>query len=190
MAWLDYHGRFPTFGSLLNACIAARQGIEYLFFEELLLGLGEGLTEVEYERCVRSADTLNKVVKQRIPQYEKLLEFTKIASSLDKGLPNLISWNHASLMKSWGSLSKYLHWFGAYARTTDDAIWLSDARQRIGDVVSPIWENMIKGRHGVMHPDGMHSSTLEVWNRFVAGEINAETAKFQLQVLRPIPVLK
>ena len=190
MAWLDYYVRFPTFGSLLNACIAARQGIEYLFFEELLLGLGEGLTEAEYEKCVRSADTLNKVVKQRIPQYEKLLEFTQIVSSLDKGLPNLITWNHSSLMKSWGLLSNYLHWFGTYTRTTDDAIWLSDARRRIGDIVSPIWGNMSKGRHGVMHPDDMHSSTFEVWTRFVAGEIDVETAKFQLQVLRPVSVSK
>lgn len=189
MAWLDYYRRYPNFGPLLNACISARQGIEYLLFEELLLGLGTGLTEAEYEKCVQSAKTLDKVVKARIPTYERLLKFTKIVASLDEGLPNLISWNHANLMRAWGTLSKSLHWFGTYALTTDDREWLEKEHSRVLDLVTPIWKNMCKGRHGVMHPDDMHPSTREVWNRFVKSEISEETAAFQLRIVRPTSVL-
>jgi hypothetical protein len=187
MAWLDYYLRFPAFGPLLSACTTGRHGIEYLFFESLFLGLGYEQCEKEYAQIVnRGADSIQKLLKQRVPHYQKLQRFSVIVASLDAAnLPQLVEWDHADLMKGWGKLSNYLHWFEAYSRSTDDLQWLNSNYAHILGIVTPIWNKLLSGRKGLMHPDDMHSNTRMVWDEYASGNLTDEQVKIRLEIVRP-----
>ena len=127
VAWLDYFKRSGQFPALLYASIEGRQGIEYLLFEQLIIGTGANLQQEEYERCLKNRTRLSKIIDQLIPDYAKLQEFTSVVVSLQSGTPNLVHWNPKNLMKSWGELSNYLHWMGAKNRTTEVDNWKQNA---------------------------------------------------------------
>lgn len=190
MAWLDYYLRFPAFGPLLSACSTGRHGIEYLFFESLFLGLGDEQCEKEYAQIVkRGADGIQRLLKQRVPHYQKLQRFSVIVASLDAAnLPQLVEWDHDNLMKAWGKLSHYLHWFEAYSRSTDDPKWLDNNYAQIQRIVTPIWNKLLSGRKGLMHPNDMHPKTRMVWEMYESGSLTDEQVKIRLELVRPTPV--
>ncbi len=185
MAWLDYHKRTNIFSSLLYACIEARQGIEYLLFEELVISTGANLSADDYKKCVSERNRFAKTIKQLSPDYEKLQLFTQILVSLDPTLPKLIYWNHSNLMHAWGEVSTYLHWFGARSLTSEDPKWLSLATAKVEKVLKPIWEKLTSGQSGLMHSTDMSPIVREVWEQFRIGSIDRDAAKFRLIFLKP-----
>ena len=118
VSWLDYFERIDHFPALLYACIEGRFGIEYLLFEELVIGTGTNLSRQDYEKCLKEPTKLKKAIDRLIPDYEKLQQFTSIVVILEARVPKLIYWEPRELMKSWGKLSEYLHWLGAKSETT------------------------------------------------------------------------
>lgn len=189
MAWLDFHNRTRKFSSLLYACAEARHGIEYLLFEELVISTGANLSIDEYRKCVKERNRFTKTIKKLTPDYERIQEFTKIIVSLEPTIPNLIYWDHHSLMKSWGTISNYLHWFGARNLTTENPTKLESYSKEIEKVLTPIWIKITSGQSGIMHPKDMAPIVKEVWDKFRNNEIDAKQAKFQLNYLKPLATL-
>jgi hypothetical protein len=186
MAWLDCFTRERNFSPLLYACADSRHGIEYLLFEELVVSTGANLSEEEYRRCVNERNRFVKTIEQLTPDYDCLKRFTKIVARLEPAVPKLIDWDHKALMKAWGLLSRYLHWFGARVLTTQKSDWLDSAYTEIKGVVEPLWINITSGQSGILHPKDMHPTVKVIWERFKIGEIDEEKAKFQLKFLEPI----
>ncbi|AEJ01261.1 hypothetical protein Nit79A3_1429 [Nitrosomonas sp. Is79A3] len=186
MAWLDYHKRTKKFSSLLYACAEGRNGIEYLLFEELVISTGANLSVEKYKKCVNEKNLFKRTIAQLSPDYELLQIFSQIILSLEPSAPKLIYWDHSSLMKAWGVLSRYLHWSGARNLTSENAVWLDSARLAVHDVLEPIWLKITSGQSGLMHPNNMVPIVHEIWERFRSGEIDASAAKFQLKFLEPV----
>lgn len=103
VSWLDYFERIDHFPALLYACIEGRFGIEYLLFEELVIGTGTNLSRQDYEKCLKEPTKLKKAIDRLIPDYEKLQQFTSIVVILEARVPKLIYWEPRELMKSWVS---------------------------------------------------------------------------------------
>jgi hypothetical protein len=134
----------------------------------------------------RGSDSIHKLLKQRVPNYRRLQRFSIIVASLDAAhIPKLVEWDHGDLMKRWGKLSTYLHWFDVYARTTDEIQWLNQNYANIQNIVTPIWDKLLSGRNGLMHPDDMHANTRMVWDKYATGDLTDEQAKIRLELLRP-----
>lgn len=190
MAWLDYHKRTHKFSSLLYACAEARHGIEYLLFEELVISTGANLSVEEYQKCVKEKNRFTKTIKRLTPDYECMQEFTKILVSLEPSIPNLIYWDHNSLMKAWGIMSNYLHWFGARNLTTESITKLESYSTDIEKVLTPIWVKITSGQSGMMHPKDMNPIVREIWERFRNNQIDTTQAKFQLNYLKPLAMMK
>lgn len=188
MAWLDYHKRTKQFSPLIYACVEGRHGIEYLLFEELVISTGANLSIEDYQKCVNERNRFKKTIAQLSPDYERLQVFTKILASLEPSIPKLIYWDHSAVMKAWGSLSHYLHWFGARNLTSENATWVASAQTEIFKVLEPIWLKITSGPSGLMHPKDMNRVVREVWERFKSGEIDGPAAKFQLEYLKPLAV--
>jgi len=186
MAWLDYFTRGHNFSPLLYACADARHGIEYLLFEELVVSTGANLSVEEYRRCVNERNRFIKTIAKLTPDYDRLKQFTRIIVALEPAAPKLIDWDHKALMKAWGMLSRYLHWFGARVLTTQKRACLDSAYAEIKGTVEPLWINITSGRSGIMHPKDMHPTVKDIWNRFRIGEIDEEGAQFQLKFLEPL----
>lgn len=186
MAWLDYYTRVRNFSPLLYACADARHGIEYLLFEELVVSTGANLSEAEYRRCVNERNRFVKTIAQLTPDYDRLKQFTRIVVGLEPSAPKLIDWDHQALMKAWGELSHYLHWFGARVLTTEKQGWLDSTFAEIKKTIEPLWINITSGRSGIMHPKDMHPTVKDIWSRFRIGEIEESGARFQLKFLEPL----
>lgn len=190
MAWLNYHERTQLYTSFLYACAEARQGIEYLLFEELVISTGANLTLDEYKKCVNERNRFIKTIKQLSPDYELLQEFSKILVSLDPAYPKLVYWDHSSLMRAWGEISSYLHWSGARSLTAENSSWVGLAFSNVKSIINPIWIKITSGQSGLMHPNDMVPIVHEIWIKFRNREINSDNAKFQLNYLKPLAKLK
>lgn len=186
MAWLDYFTRVRSFSPLLYACADARHGIEYLLFEELVVSTGANLSVEDYRRCVNERNRFVKTIAQLTPDYDRLKQFTRIVVGLEPTAPKLIDWDHKFLMKAWGELSHYLHWFGARLLTTEKQDWLDSTFAEIKQIIEPLWINITSGRSGIMHPKDMHPMVREIWGRFRVGEIDENGARFQMKFLEPV----
>ena len=81
-------------------------------------------------------------------------------------------------MKSWGTLSKYLHWFGAKSETGEVASWRTAACGEVSQVLNAIWQNMSSGQSGIMHPNAMHPEVHGMWLAFKNGKIDLEGVGF------------
>lgn len=185
MAWLDNFTHVGNFSPLLYACADARQGIEYLLFEELVISTGANLSKEEYQRCLSERNRFVKTIARLTPDYDRLKLFTRIVASMEPAAPKLIEWNHKSLMKAWGTVSHYLHWFGARALTSEKNDWLESAHSTICATVEPIWIKITSGRSAILHPKDMHPTARKVWVRFKNGEIDETGVRFQLDFLKP-----
>jgi len=186
MSWLDYFDRNKQFTALLYACIEARYGIEYLLFEEIVISTGANLSKEEYERCLKDSTKLHKALKRITPDYEKLQEFAKIIVSLVPGFPKIIQWNPNSLLKSWGTISNYLHWCGSRNNTTESQGWLMKASTNIRAEIEPIWVTISSGHSAIMHPKDMHPEILDLWIQYRDGAVDAEGIKIRMQILKPL----
>jgi hypothetical protein len=186
VSWLNYFQRIDHFPALLYACIEGRFGIEYLLFEELVMGTGANLSRQEYEKCVKEGTKLKKTIDRLVPNYKKLQQFTSAIAAMLPRLPKLVYWEPAELMKSWGTLSKYLHWFGAKNETTEIASWRTAAYAEVSQVLNAIWQNMSSGQSGIMHPNAMHPEVHELWLDFKNGKIDLEGVRIRLDLIKPV----
>jgi len=186
MSWIDYFERSYQFPALLYACIEARYGIEYLMFEEIVISTGANLSIDEYEKCLKSPTKLYNALRRISPDYEKLQGFTKIIVSSEPGLPNIIQWNLKSLLKSWGSISDYLHWCGSKNNTTELKKWRLNAGAKIRSVVEPIWLNISSGQSAIMHPNEMRPEIRDIWEQYRNNTIDAKGVKIRMEILEPM----
>ncbi|TAK91227.1 MAG: hypothetical protein EPO06_05595 [Burkholderiaceae bacterium] len=185
VSWLDYFERMDQFPALLYACIEGRFGIEYLLFEELVIGTGANLSRQDYEKCLEERTKLKKAIDRLIPDYEKLQQFTSALIAVEPQAPKLIYWKPKDLMKSWGKLSEYLHWLGVRGETTEVASWRTTAYIDVRQTLLPIWEKITSGQSGFMHPDNMNAEIREVWLAFKGGKTDLEGAKIRMNILKP-----
>ena len=190
MSWLDYFDRIDHFPALLYSSIEGRFGIEYLLFEELVIGTGANLSRIDYEKCLRERTKLSKAIDRLIPDYKKLQQFTSALASLEPRIPKLIYWEPKKLMKSWGTLSNYVHWCGAKIETTEVTSWRRSAYTEIKDSLVPIWEKITSGQSGFMHPDNMNPEIREIWLDFRNWIIDLDGAKIRMNILKPLLLTK
>ena len=186
MSWLDVADRSGHFAAFHYACIDARQAIEHLIFEQLAITAGDGLDAEKYERCVANPRKLDKLLQQIVPDYEKLQEFTKLVGSLSPDLPLVNQWDIKDLRKSWGRLSRYLHWTGAHPETTEDPSWQAQAIQEVKTIIEPIWQKISSAHSGSFRLESMRQPVREIWNEFRSGQIDFKSAQVRLDLVRGI----
>lgn len=184
-SWLDHCERAPRFTTLCYACIEARLGIEYLLFEELIISTGASLSRDDYERCLKSRVGFAKIIAQLSPHHEKAQQFTRIVAEIEGASQVSVFWSPTELMKSWGKLSRYLHWSGSRLESTEDPEWLLSSFKEVKAIIVPIWTKMASGYGGLLHPSKMAPRVTSIWADFRDGKINEESAKIRLKIARP-----
>jgi len=190
VSWLDVADRESNWPALLYSCIEGRYGIEYLLFEELVIGTGARLSRPDYEKCLRDPTKLSKLIDKLIPDYTKLQQFTAAVISLAPTLPPHIQWSPRELMKDWGKLSEYLHWCGHRLDTAENSEWKGSAIADVRAVLIPIWETITRGHSMCLHPSDMTPEIQRVWEDFKNGKVDVEAAKFRMNLLKPLLTAK
>jgi len=172
LSWLDFAKRENNVCALQYAAHDARQAIEQLLFEEIVLSVGTAFDRIEYAKCKGSSTKLHKVMRRLNPDHEKLSEFIQVIMSVLPNAPTLVRWDHKYLMKHWRKISNYLHWAGEPAETTESSNWLSKGIVIVGAGLLHIWDKKGLGYTGAMAPKDMQPEIRECWKNFKAEKID------------------
>lgn len=186
LSWLDVYRRSKGFPSILYASIEGRMAIEYLLFEILVVGTGADLQNDEYEKCLKDRSRLEKVISRLLPDYEKIQAFTGVLVEFEPSIPRQITWNVSRLKKQWGILSEILHWNGARSLTTESEDWMDGVFDSIEEVLNDLRSSMESGASMCMPPSNMKPEIREVWYKFRNEEINLESVRIRLNLLKPV----
>jgi len=183
LSWVDLAKRKNSAVAFQYAAHDARQGIEQLLFEELVLSVGTKLDRTEYKKCIGNSTKLHAIINRMAPEREKLAKFNQAIFSVGSTQLSLIVWDHKLLMKYWGKLSKFLHWSGSIDETIKVQSWIDSGIITVEEACKYIWENQTKHETGLMIPSDMHPDICNLWERYKADKIGIEEVKIASKIL-------
>ena len=183
LSWLDIAKRENNPVAFQYAAHDARQGIEQLLFEELVLSVGTKLDRAEYQKCLGNSTKLHAIINRLSPEREKLGNFVQAVFSGGGIRIPLMVWDHKLLMKHWGKVSKYLHWSGAIDGTIENGAWVEKGIEIVEEACRYIWDNQTQKETAVMLPDDMNPEIRHLWERFRDDDIGLEEVKISSQLL-------
>ena len=82
LSWLDVAKRKKSPVAFQYAAHDARQGIEQLLFEELIMSVGTKLDRSEYDKCLGNSTKLHAIINKLSPEREKLAKFNQAVFSV------------------------------------------------------------------------------------------------------------
>lgn len=176
----------------LNVCALqyaahdARQAIEQLFFEEIVLSVGTAFDHKEYEKCRGNSTKLHKVLKKLSPDYVRLAQFTQAIISTDPKFPPLVIWDHEVLIKQWKRISTYLHWAGEACQTVQCNGWIDKGIGIIKQAADYIWANNGLGFTAILRPENMQPEIKDCWESFRRGDIDLSSVRRIGNITLPI----
>lgn len=186
LSWIDVVKRQRNVCALQYAAHDARQAIEQLLFEEIVLSVGIQLDRKEYKKCKGNSTKLQKIIRRLNPDYNKLAQFTKaIISPFPQSLPFII-WDHKVLIRHWGTVSGYLHWAGELSETVESTEWIDKGIEAVEKAANHIWEKNERGFTGIMMPQNMQPEIRDCWDRFRAGEVDLDSVKRIAKIALPV----
>lgn len=177
LSWLDLAKRERSSPAFQYGAHDARQGIEQLLFEELVLSTGANLDRSEYQKSLGNSTKLHTIINRLSPDREMLVVFLQALMSVSEPKVNLMVWDHKLLMRYWGTISEYLHWAGAIDETIDIWNWVEAGISRTEGACLYIWKNQTEKETGVMLPRDMRPEIATLWERFKSGSICIEEVK-------------
>jgi len=186
LSWLDLVKRERNVCALQYAAHDARQAIEQLLFEEIVLSVGTQLDRKEYEKCKGNSTKFQKVIRRLNPAYNKLARFTQAIISIDPQSLPLIIWDHKVLIRHWGRISGYLHWAGEPAETVESDDWINEGIEAVEKAANHIWEKNEKGFTGIMMPQKMQPEIRDYWERFRADDVDLDSVKRVAKIALPV----
>jgi hypothetical protein len=186
LSWLDVARRFKNVCALQYAALEARQAIEQLLFEELVMSVGTKLDRRMYQECRGNSTQLAKIIRKLSPEYQTLAQFTVAVASVNRHSPPLVTWDHRLLMEHWGHLSGYLHWAGEPKETVNSQKWLQEGIQTVEAAAAYMFQQMGAGYTAIMMPENMQPEIRSLWDRFSRGEIDLNAVKRTADLATPV----
>lgn len=186
LSWLELAKREKSGPAFQYGAHDARQGIEQLLFEELVLSTGVNLNRAEYQRCLGNSTKLHAIIKRLSPDREKLSLFVQAIMATGDHQLALMVWDHKLLMNYWGTVSSYLHWAGAVDETINNWSWVKAGIEKTEEACLYIWRNQTEKGTGVMLPSDMHPEMAALWERFKTGSIGIREVKIACELLQPV----
>lgn len=187
LSWLEVAKREKSSPAFQYGAHDARQGIEQLLFEELVLSTGANLDRSEYQRSLGNSTKLHSIIKRLSPDRENLSIFVQAVMATEDPKLDLMIWDHKLLMKYWGTISNYLHWAGAIDETINKWSWVEAGIAKTEEACLYIWKNQTEKETGVMLPSDMHPEIAALWERFKAGSISTKEVKIACELLQSVP---
>jgi len=186
LSWLDVSKKSLNVCALQYAAHDARQAIEQLLFEEIVLSVGSQLDRGDYEECKGNSTKLHKIIRRLNPDYNKLAQFTRAIISILPQSPPLVIWDHKKLLKYWGIVSGYLHWAGEPAETFESTAWIQKGIETIEEAANHIWKKNEGGFTVIMMPQNMQPEIRDCWERFRADEIDLDSVNRAAKIALPV----
>lgn|GEM_PF-5643925 len=173
---------------LIFGCVEARNAIEQLWFE-ILVVLRKGEVTLEFIEEIRHRrDGFLAAIREAEPNYRKLVRFSMLCMRLDSSRPvEIIPWDLGQLKKWWHALSGYCHAQAESVSTLQSPKWLVDGVKLVNAVFEYFRDHMSQGATGILRVDSMDATARNIWNDFVSDQIDEEQALIRLRIVQPPP---
>ena len=182
----DLAKRTNSMTLLVFACLEARNAIEQLWCEILMVLHGGTISRKLFEKCRRRRDGFLAAIGDAECRYRQLSRFTMIAMSLDSQAPcSGVAWDLAHLKRMWHSLSEYCHAQANPAATLADLKWIAAAYALIEELFTYFQQEMSQGVTAILCPEKMTVAARMIWEGFAAGNIDEEQVTIRLRIVQP-----
>lgn len=189
LSWHDLAERENRSIALLYSAIHLRLCIEHLWFEIFQAATGNAISTGDFERAVKEATKLYKLVDERTPQYIKFCRFTQLMASLDSQphVPSII-WDISRLKRIHGETSsRLLHFTGSSSHGIHSPQWAVEQSAYLKSEATWIWAEMrTRGNLVVLKLEGLEPEVLETWEEYKSHRIDIESARIRLDLLLPM----
>jgi hypothetical protein len=188
LSWIDYVKRTSAAIGLHYGGFHLRVGIEHLWFQIFWAGRGGALAVEEYKKAIKNATKLYKLIDSLAPDYRKFAEFDQIVASVDSRVhPPTVVWDIDRLKRIHGECgARLLHFQGVADGNYFSDDWMIQQLTFLEDAATWIWDTMrSRGNLVVYRPEDLFSQTQLVWESFRGGEIDEESVRYRLEIIRP-----
>ena len=185
--WLKFDAGRELDCTLVYAAFEFRCAIERYLFELLAVAKGGKLSEDELKEC-KSRGGVKKLFKKLVPDYGKNVEFTNILGPLSNPSFRIIKVDAPLLLRRWADLSVYCH-----RLLKPDDSWKANNRTFVAagfellrdiDFLFQSWKG--KGFVGVTPKESLEPEAREIYEKFVAGELDASQTETRLRLAMPV----
>lgn len=171
---------------LVYACLEARNAIEQLWFEILMLLKGGEMTREFFEKSQSRTEGFAAAIKEIEPRYRELTQFVKLICECDPNAPfRVIVWDLRILNRLQNKLSKYCHAQGHPIPTIEEESWVERGHQLVVEAHGYITKELESGTTAMMSLEDMSPAGLSIWHDFSQKKINEEQVRIRLRIVRP-----
>lgn len=172
---------------LIFACLEARNAIEQLWFE-ILMVIYSGSIEFDlFEKCRRRRDGFLAQINDAEPQYRKLSRFTHLVMNQERRAPvRAIAWDLGRLKKLWQKLSNYCHAQAHSEATIDDEKWIASGFSLVHATYDYFEASMTGGATALLKPKNMKHNAYLIWEDFRDDKISEDQVKIRLKLTQPL----
>jgi hypothetical protein len=143
----------------------------------------------EYKEAIRNATKLYKLIDSLAPDYRKFATFDQIIASMDSKVhPPTIVWDIERLKRIHGECgNRLLHFQGIPVEGYLSDNWMIEHLTFLENSALWMWNTMrSRGNLIVYYPEGLIPQVQLVWESFRKGEIDAESVRCRLAIVRPV----
>lgn len=188
LSWIDYVKRTSTAVGLHYGGFHLRLAVEHLWFQIFWASRGAALSIGEYKKAIRSATKLYKLIDSLAPDYRKFAEFDQILASLDSHPhPPTVVWDIDRLKRIHGECgNRLLHFQGISDGNYLSDAWIIEHLVFLEESGTWMWRTMrSRGNLVVYYPKGLIPPVQLIWESYRTGEIDAESVRYRLEIVRP-----
>ena len=185
--WLDFDAGRQLDSVLVYAAVELRLAIERTLFELLYLLKERQIADEDVKRA-RSLNGLQALLRETDAFYRRTIEFTHLVASVTAELPAVSAIDTAYLNRKWSELSEYCHlqFKPAEAFQSPDREFQRRGFALLQELLDRFLELRVKGSMGVLQRSSMPEETRFIYDKFVAGKIDADQAKRMLVISGPV----
>ncbi len=170
---------------LVFSCLEARNAIEQLWFELLMVIYGGSMERDLLNKCKKRRNGFLAAIHEAGPQYRLLAQFTALCIKLDaKATFKVIVCDLKRLKKPWQSLSGYCHAQASPTETIYDFNWFSEWLSLIDETFQYFKSQMTECATSLLSPDRMIPEVRMNWEDFSAHRINEEQVLIRLKIVQ------
>ena len=172
--------------ALVYAAVEARNALERFVLEMALLATGSPLSEAQL-RTAQRRDGAFQLLDQAANNYRRHLEFTNLALEVGGDPFRVAVPNIGQFRRFRTELSDYCHFQLDPAATVNhpQRTWFIEGTARVKAALD-LLRSLRSQVNGLILPDSMPSEVREVFQAFLAEEIDTQTARTRLRLMHPV----
>ncbi len=172
--------------ALVYAAVEARNALERFVLEMALLATGGPLSE-DQVRTAQRRDGAFQLLEQAVNNYRRHLQFTNLALEVGRDPFRVAIPNIGQFRRLRTDLSDYCHFQLDPAATVNhpDRQWFIEGATRVKATLD-LLRNLRSQVNGIIVPKSMPPEVREVFEAFLAEEIDTPTARTRLRLMHPV----